>query len=757
MVSNSTGHASLIGSGFGGYEVQALIGRGAMGTVYLARDVALGRPVALKVLLGSLARNPSMVRGFYREAQAAAPLRHPGIVRVYAAGIEGGTPYIAMEYVAGEPLDRFLRRKGQVSWQAALYVGAQVAEALQCAHDAGIIHRDVKPANILLDRQGRVRLTDFGIARVRAAEQPGGEPTIIGTPQYMSPEQCAGADVSFRTDLYSLGVTLYQMMAGKPPFHADSPQALTRLIATQPAPRLNRILQDVPDDVARLVAHLLEKGPDQRPATARDVSQMIERLQLEDGGRSAVPKALAAYVREQAQDSPLRVLTPPPTKDKSKQPASTATTPTRRNVQTRTALACGIAFAMCAVVASVWMVSGAGPSAAPAPAIDTATFTQQPDGTLFASVPAPAFRAQRIGFAGHGPALLVEASGLPTTLAAGATGILAMRPEEQDCLSVAPPAGSPLAEGTSAAQAAPLALVSSVRAAASPSIMLGQRTGTDDTKASWLVFAQRWNEAAPALNPAAAFESAARAGIAGLVPHARAAHAVLRPDGGAVCMTIEREDGTNELLEQRVYVASAAQPMTAHGARIVPDSVQYAPAGDRVAYIREDDRGKQELWIAPANGAPNTLIAVGHFTGEPAFAPGGDRIAVAWSAARGDVPDLRVFSTTDGATLQRLGDATVGHDAWLPDGNGLVAAARGDNGIRQLRAVDLADPANGRSLTALADGVGPATAVSADGTWAAGIAAACDGVCVVFVRLDAPHDDRVASRMNSNSTGRGAA
>ena len=263
MVSQQSGHASLIGSTFGGYEVQALVGRGAMGTVYLARDVALGRSVALKVLLGSLARNPAMVRSFYREAQAAAPLRHPRIVRVYAAGIEGGTPFIAMEYVPGEPLDRFLRRKGQISWQAALYVGGQVAEALQCAHDAGIVHRDIKPANILLDRQGRVRLTDFGIARVCTLEQHGSDPKIIGTPRYMSLEQCAGEEVTQKTDLYSLGVTMYQMISGKLPFQADSPQVLMRLIASEPAPRLNRVMPDVPDDVARLVAHLLEKDPAQ--------------------------------------------------------------------------------------------------------------------------------------------------------------------------------------------------------------------------------------------------------------------------------------------------------------------------------------------------------------------------------------------------------------------------------------------------------------------------------------------------------------
>ncbi|NUM52306.1 MAG: serine/threonine-protein kinase [Candidatus Hydrogenedentes bacterium] len=728
-----------------------------MGTVYLARDVALGRPVALKVLLGSLARNPVMVRGFYREAQAAAPLRHPGIVRVYTAGIEGGTPFIAMEYVPGEPLDRFLRRKGQVSWQAALYVGLQVAEALQCAHDAGIIHRDIKPANILLDRQGRVRLTDFGIARVCTVEQEGGEPKIIGTPQYMSPEQCAGDGVTHSTDLYSLGVTMYQMISGGMPFKADSPQALIRLIASEPAPRLNRILSDVPDDVARLVAHLLEKEPEQRPASAREVCETIERLRLEDGGRSAIPQALAAYVREQAQDSPLRALTPPPSRDRAKPTQTDA--PKRSGARRRWLL--GATFAAlaisCATLASAWFALGRPANTMPAPVLQACTFAEQPDGSVLATLPATAYRAARIGWAGSEHVLLVEAIGQPSTLAHGATGILAIRPGEKECINVASPAGATLAAGAAMAEAAPLALASSVRSAnTAPAVVLAQRTAADASTYTGLLFLQRWNEAAPALNPAAALEMALDSGTELATDAPLRIQGVLRPDGGAVCTVVERGDGANQLVEQRVYGTSQSTIIVSSGARIVPDSVQYTPSGDHVVYIRKDQWGKQELWITPANGAKGTLLAVGYFVGETAIHPSGDRIAVTWSASLGQTPELSILSLAGGSTLQELGDATVGHDAWLPDGSGIVVAWRGPNGLRQLCVVDVASRQT-RALTALALGVGNATAVSADGAWAAGIAEGRDGVGVVFVDLARTPRDRVALQSAPATNDEGAA
>lgn len=301
MSTPSTGHASLIGQTFAGYHVLGLIGRGAMGAVYLAEDIQLQRRVALKVLLGALARNPAMVKSFQMEARAAAPLRHTNIVRVYNAGIQDGTPFMAMEYVEGEPLDRFLRRKGHMPWQGALYIGQQVAEALDCAHSHGLVHRDVKPGNILLDAEGRARLADFGIANIHTDDDAGPQAAFVGTPHYMSPEQCSGKKVTPSSDLFSLGVMLYRMISGKLPFQSDDPMELIRKITYEDPPRLNKITVGVPDDVARLVAHLMQKDPAKRPRDASTAASMVKKLQAEQGGRSALPAALSAFVRDEAE------------------------------------------------------------------------------------------------------------------------------------------------------------------------------------------------------------------------------------------------------------------------------------------------------------------------------------------------------------------------------------------------------------------------------------------------------------------------
>lgn len=427
MVGQSSGHASLLGTAFGGYEVQALIGRGAMGAVYLARDTALNRPVALKVLLGSLARNPAMVRSFHREAQAAAPLRHPNIVRVFAAGIEAGTPYIAMEYVAGETLERFLRRKGQVTWQTALYIAHQVAEALSCAHRSGIIHRDVKPANILLDRTGRVRLTDFGIANAATHETQG----VIGTPQYMSPEQVRGIKLSHSTDLFSLGVVMYRMMAGNPPFQADTPIALINRITTQEPPRLNRLRTDIPDDVARLAAMMLEKAPEDRPASAEAVASIIERLQQEEGGRSAIPEALAAFVKEQASGPSLRLLTPVP-----QVPAKSRSS--RASVRKRTLRRA----ALCAVggLLAAGGLFGMWPSmntATVAPILDSVAF--EGEEPVIAALPASDYRFAEVNWKSDALVAEIRATGRADTLAYGTSGVLAVDLLERVARSVVPP------------------------------------------------------------------------------------------------------------------------------------------------------------------------------------------------------------------------------------------------------------------------------------------------------------------------------
>ncbi len=256
MASTAGSQGTLIGATLGGYQVESLIGRGAMGTVYLARDLKLNRQVALKVLLGSLARTPSVVKQFHLEAQAAAPLKHPGIVRIYSAGVERGTPFIAMEFVDGEPLDRFLRRTGPLKWQHAFHIGAQVALALDCAHRNDIVHRDVKPSNIMLDKSGRIRLADFGIANIQSEGAGKSGPAVMGTPQYMSPEQCTGQSVGPPSDLFALGVILYQMMCGEMPFTGESSMALVKAICTEHPRRLSDRMPDVPDDVARFVSFM---------------------------------------------------------------------------------------------------------------------------------------------------------------------------------------------------------------------------------------------------------------------------------------------------------------------------------------------------------------------------------------------------------------------------------------------------------------------------------------------------------------------
>ena len=444
MVDSFTPQASLIGVKLGKYAVQALIGRGAMATVYLAKDMDLGRPVALKVLLGSMARNPEQVRRFQMEALAAAPLQHPNIVRIYDAGILSGVPFISMEFVEGEPLERFLQRSGAVPWHHALMIAQQIADSLDCAHRAGIIHRDVKPANILLDRQGRVRLSDFGIANIaHRPEKPTPEREFLGTPEYMSPEQCAGsADLAPSTDLFSLGVTLYRMLSAQMPFEGASTVALIKSIAEEHPQRLTKLVQGIPDDVARLVAHLLEKERHQRPASARWVSEQIGRLLRENGGTSALPEALNAFIQDQSRPRKLRTDTPTPLK--------APRGPRIEFVEGRKYYA-PVSLMAKALAAGLLVVAGLGigywhflRDAMPVQAaavLPGSEFSEVARGTWKAGLPAEHWTATALHWAGTSQRLLARCEGARGTLAQGAAGVLAYDLEARAVYSVDAPSG----------------------------------------------------------------------------------------------------------------------------------------------------------------------------------------------------------------------------------------------------------------------------------------------------------------------------
>ena len=215
----------LIGKSFGAYKVLDRIGEGGMAVVYRAYQESLGRYAAIKVLRSELAHDSEFVTRFRREAQAVAQLNHPNILQVYDAGVANGVYYIAMGFVDGGSL-KDLIEQGPLDPQYAASVGAQLADALNYAHKLGIVHRDVKPSNVLMTRDGRPMLTDFGIAKAlyesAALTRTG---TSIGTPEYMAPEQIQGQPVDGRTDIYALGIVLYEMATGWAPFSAPTPVA----------------------------------------------------------------------------------------------------------------------------------------------------------------------------------------------------------------------------------------------------------------------------------------------------------------------------------------------------------------------------------------------------------------------------------------------------------------------------------------------------------------------------------------------------
>ena len=246
------------------YEIQQRIGRGGMADVLLARDLLLDRPVAIKVLFAEFATDPNFVERFRREAQSAAALNHPNIVSVYDWGKYGGTYFIAMEYIEGRTLADIVRANGRVSPVQAAEIASEVSAALAFAHRNGVVHRDIKPANILIGSSGQVKVADFGIARAMnsAADsnltQVG---LVMGTATYFSQEQAQGAQPDPRSDLYSLGIVMYEMVGGRPPFAGDNPVAIAyKQVHENPQP-LNQIAPDVPRPFEAIVAKLLAKNP----------------------------------------------------------------------------------------------------------------------------------------------------------------------------------------------------------------------------------------------------------------------------------------------------------------------------------------------------------------------------------------------------------------------------------------------------------------------------------------------------------------
>src|SRR6267378_3962038 len=296
----------------GRYQLERVLGKGAMGIVYEALDPKLHRKVAIKTILinqldEETAKDFSM--RFVREAHAVARLNHPNIVQVYDFGEEGDMAYLVMEFIRGDELKSTLSTGRQFDRKECVRIMCELLDALEFAHEAGVVHRDIKPANVMLDSQGRAKLTDFGVARVTDSDRTHAERTqagtVVGTPAYMSPEQIQGQRIDRRTDIFSAGVILYQFLTGQKPFTGEGAWTVAKKIIQEDPPMPSSINMALSPEFDRVVAKALAKDHDQRFATAREFSQALKRAAE---GKPAIPEEEPTLVvpREPRVQQPIR-------------------------------------------------------------------------------------------------------------------------------------------------------------------------------------------------------------------------------------------------------------------------------------------------------------------------------------------------------------------------------------------------------------------------------------------------------------------
>ena len=296
----------------GRYLVESELGRGGMATVFKGTDTVLGRPVAVKVLSRQYSGDANFVTRFRREAQAAASLNHPNLVSVYDTGTDDGVHFIVMEYVEAKTLADYLAGGGRIMPERSIEIAEAVCDALSVAHAHGIIHRDIKPANVMITSKGDVKVTDFGIARViSGADTLAQTAAVLGTASYLSPEQAQSQPVDQRSDIYSLGVALYEMVTGRPPFSGDSPvMVASKHVLEQPTPP-SKLNPDVSPELEAVIMKAMAKNPDNRYQDAEEMKADLERARLGQGVQATPLLPESALTQRIAPAGPPTAVLPP--------------------------------------------------------------------------------------------------------------------------------------------------------------------------------------------------------------------------------------------------------------------------------------------------------------------------------------------------------------------------------------------------------------------------------------------------------------
>ncbi|MFC1671677.1 protein kinase, partial [Planctomycetota bacterium] len=277
VLEDAIDESELIGNRLGAYRVIELVGKGGMGVVFKANQLSLDRIVALKVLNRSLVSRKGFVDRFVKEARAAGNLNHPNLIQVHDFGQEGEDYWFSMEFVEGATVSQILRKNGKMPERLAIHVIKEVAKALEYAHSRNLVHRDIKPSNIMIDAEGNVKLADLGIAEtLHNIETEGKKVSVMGTPEYMSPEQAKGKVVDPRSDIYSLGASLFHMITGRAPFKGRRTRETVKMVANDDPPPVRELLPDASHQLVRFLQQVMERDPEKRIANAKDLISSID-------------------------------------------------------------------------------------------------------------------------------------------------------------------------------------------------------------------------------------------------------------------------------------------------------------------------------------------------------------------------------------------------------------------------------------------------------------------------------------------------
>ncbi|GMV91299.1 MAG: hypothetical protein AMXMBFR82_10770 [Candidatus Hydrogenedentota bacterium] len=677
----------------GNYEIFEEVGRGGMGIVYRALDLSLDRIVAVKVLRDDLRSQPQIVSRFSREAKAAACLDHPNIVQIYAVGNSDGTPYIAMEFIDAIPLSTLMQRESALPCNQALDIAAQVASALACAHESHVIHRDIKPPNILIADDGKAYVTDFGIAKILTMDDNlTVDGSRLGTPHYMSPERCKNGELTVSSDLYSLGVLLFQMLTGRLPYEAGSNIELIRKIVSDPPARLRRYRNELAEDVERLVAWMIEKQPHHRPPDGNAVRDAIGRVRRGmplDLKTNTVSAAIADF-RSAVEKRP-DTATPAEKPRRRFASVTPFTESTRASAGSWTLRGAAIlAVLLCLIGGAHWF---AGTDATTVSTWDpqmtdpdlwfadprVARFKDEAPGVLRAPLSLAAFSIDSLS-RGDRATFKVELQGAVGSHQEGRRIVCELDPG----LQVATLLGTPYL--------APSAV---------------QWGGSEDLR------------------------DALRAAVS-----ENAVAIAVHPDGMRFAVAAEDTQGNSDLTEWTRSPdgsIAAARKLASPGAPI--EDLQYAPGGEWIAFTRHHGPVDRSLWLIPTTPTPADPepIARGDLSlSNRAFSPDGQTLAYAIASSAGKSA-VRLVRTVDRQIAMELGE---GWDvSWLPSGGALVGVASDRKGFNQLWVFGVEAPYPRTQLTHLDGGTARDCALSGDGGWVAAALNSTAEPALVFARI----------------------